>query len=222
MNKELYELEQDGKKYKILRPTRDMRTRAEIFRSVQLSEYVKKGILTKAQFRKRYVNDKGVLSDEEQEEFQKAVLEYRDLETKYQKRESAIAENPLTDKEKEEQEALFLKVFPLRVKLNQYLEFEESMYDYSAESLANKDGQKWYLHHLCVNEDGSPIFTGSTFDERMKSYDKIADENSDLLLRLEVLVDQYSKGNIDGDNPDSWKGQDEYILELFKDAAKDS
>ena len=56
------------------RPTRKMYDECNLFYSVEISKGVKQGMLTRAMIAKRYKNDGGGLSKEEQEDFGKKYI----------------------------------------------------------------------------------------------------------------------------------------------------
>jgi hypothetical protein len=84
----------------IKKPTRSLFDEAELFYGVRLSEGIKAGLLTRALLAKRFNNDGGVLSDEEQKEYNELYIEFFNLQSEFQKL-SIKEESIRSDEEKE-------------------------------------------------------------------------------------------------------------------------
>ena len=153
----------------LMKPSRRMIDEAEIFYSVELSNAVKKGILTKAMLVKKYADTGGTLTEDETKDMLRTMKEYNDLKNEYQLLKTKN-EDPERQKELEEK-MLFTN--------RQILELEASLqgvYQHTADARAERAK---LVTSSSVNKDAeTPDFTSMT----KKEIDLWAEENLGLSL----------------------------------------
>ena len=153
----------------LMKPSRRMIDEAEIFYSVELSNAVKKGILTKAMLVKKYADTGGTLTEDETKDMLRTMKEYNDLKNEYQLLKTKN-EDPERQKELEEK-MLFTN--------RQILELEASLqgvYHHTADARAERAK---LVTSSSVNKDAeTPDFTSMT----KKEIDLWAEENLGLSL----------------------------------------
>ena len=67
-------------KFFLRRPTRTMTDEAELYYGVKLAEGIKAGLLTKALLEKRFENDGGTRSDDENEQYEEIINKLQDFQ----------------------------------------------------------------------------------------------------------------------------------------------
>jgi hypothetical protein len=170
------------------RPTRKLYDECNLFYSVQISKGVKAGLLTRAMIAKRYKNDGGGLSQEEQEDFAEKYNQLLLKEKEFQVVQLNLQdEEGLTLLERQKKLAdIVTESEELKAELEKYEVAAESLYEHTAEARAARMTNMWWLFFLTyikfINndrggiEDYSPVFYGKTFDRKAESYEEIEAE----------------------------------------------
>ena len=165
----------------IKKPTRSLFDEAELFYGVRLSEGIKAGLLTRALLAKRFNNDGGVLSDEEQKEYNDLYLEFFNLQTEFQR--LSIKEEALrTDEEKKQIQNVIEKMNLSREKLQRYEMAQANLFEQTAENRArNKTIMWWVLQLSLIHGDDKKfkeLFQDGTYEDKLKRYDEIEESES--------------------------------------------
>lgn len=167
------------------RPTRKMYDECNLFYSVQISKGVKAGLLTRAMIAKRYKNDGGGLSEEEQKEFAEGYNGLLLKEKEFQVVQLNLQEDEtMTLLERQEVLAKIVEETEIiKADLEKYEVAAESLYEHTAESRAARMTNMWWLFFLTYVkfknearggiEDYQPFFNGKDFDKRSDSYEEI-------------------------------------------------
>lgn len=168
-------------KLAIKKPTRSLFDEAELFYGVRLSEGIKAGLLTRALLAKRFNNDGGVLSDEEQKEYNDLYLEFFNLQTEFQR--LSIKEEALrTDEEKKQIQNVIEKMNLSREKLQRYEMAQANLFEQTAENRArNKTIMWWVLQLSLIQGDDKKfkeLFQEGTYEDKLKRYDEIEESES--------------------------------------------
>ena len=179
-------------KLAIKKPTRSLFDEAELFYGVRLSEGIKAGLLTRALLAKRFNNDGGVLSDEEQKEYNDLYLEFFNLQTEFQRlsiKEEAIR----TEEEKKEIQNVIEKMNLSRERLQRYEMAQANLFEQTAENRArNKTIMWWVLQLSLIQGDDKKfkeLFSEGSYEEKLKRYDEIEESDSNLeKLALQKLL----------------------------------
>ena len=168
-------------KLAIKKPTRSLFDEAELFYGVRLSEGIKAGLLTRALLAKRFNNDGGVLSDEEQKEYNDLYLEFFNLQTEFQR--LSIKEEALrTDEEKKQIQNVIEKMNLARERLQRYEMAQANLFEQTAENRArNKTIMWWVLQLSLIQGDDKKfkeLFQDGSYEDKLKRYDEIEEAES--------------------------------------------
>jgi hypothetical protein len=170
-------------KLAIKKPTRSLFDEAELFYGVRLSEGIKAGLLTRALLAKRFNNDGGVLSDEEQKEYNELYLEFFNLQSEFQKL-SIKEESIRNDEEKENLKTVIVKMNDARERLQKYEMAQANLFEQTAENRArNKTIMWWVLQLSLIQGDDKKLkelFQDGTYEDKLKRYDEIEESESDI------------------------------------------
>ena len=168
------------------RPTRAMTDEAELYYGVRLAEGIKAGLLTRALLEKRFENDGGTRSDDENTQYKETLAELQ----KFHKEQSKILEvsdKKRTPTQKKRLKEIEEKMKPARRALRDLQLMEDSLYEETAESRARNKVILWWMLNLSHQEkEGKdiPFFGEGTFEEKLERYDEI-DEGEDI---FELIV----------------------------------
>jgi hypothetical protein len=179
-------------KLAIKKPTRSLFDEAELFYGVKLSEGIKAGLLTRALLAKRFNNDGGVLSDEEQKEYNELYIEFFNLQSEFQKL-SIKEESIRSDEEKENLKTVIAKMNDARERLQKYEMAQANLFEQTAENRArNKTIMWWVLQLSLIQGDDKKfkeLFNEGSYEEKIKRYDEIEESDSNLeKLALQKLL----------------------------------
>jgi hypothetical protein len=172
----------------IKKPTRSLFDEAELFYGVRLSEGIKAGLLTRALLAKRFNNDGGVLSNEEQKEYNELYLEFFNLQSEFQKL-SIKEESIRTEEEKANIKSVIEKMNDARDRLQKYEMAQANLFEQTAENRARNKTIMWWVLQLSLIQDDDrkfkELFTEGSYEEKLKKYDEI--EESDMVLEKIAL-----------------------------------
>jgi len=172
---------QTPQKLFLRKPNRIMFDEAELFYGVRLSEGIKAGLLTKALLAKRFVDDGGVFSEKDKEEYATSYMKLFNLQNDFQ-RLSIKDESTRSEDEKEKYKKLIEEINDTRNKIQDYEMAQASLFDQTAENRARNKTVLWWVLNLSFQEDESgnvnPVFGDGSFEEKLKFYDA-AEEKSD-------------------------------------------
>ena len=168
-------------KFFMRRPTRAMTDEAELYYGVKLAEGIKAGLLTRALLEKRFENDGGTRSDEENKEYNK-IIEKLQAFHKEQSKILQINEKKRTPTQKKRLKELEAEIKPARRDVRDLQLIEDNLYEETAESRARNKVILWWMLHLAhIEENGkdTPFFGEGDLDSRFETYDEI-DEGDDI------------------------------------------
>jgi len=172
----------------IKKPTRSLFDEAELFYGVRLSEGIKAGLLTRALLAKRFNNDGGVLSEEEQKEYNDLYNDFLNLQVDFQKL-SLKQESLRTDEEKSELAKIIEKMTETREMIQKYEMAQANLFEQTAENRARNKTIMWWVLQLSLIEGEDKklkeLFGDGSYDEKLKKYDEI--EESELGLEKIAL-----------------------------------
>ena len=200
------------------RPTRKMFDECNLFYSVKVSEGVKAGLMTRAMINKRYQNDAGALSEEEQKHFNEKYGELLVKEKEFQVVQLNLQEDKeISDKARQEKlEELVAEIEALKAELEQYQVKAEDLYEHTAESRAARLTNMWWLLFLTYIkfknkerggiDDYMPMFAGKKFENRVEAYelveerlaeeeDKYVNFEAEVIERASYLLAAWNGGN---------------------------
>ena len=185
------------------RPSRKLFDECNLFYSVKISEGVKAGLLTRAMINKRYKNDGGGLSKQEQEDFNNLSGELIIKEKEFQVIELNLQEDKrLSDEERQDRLSNLVKeIEDIKINLEKYSVKAEDLYEHTAESRAARLTNMWWLLFLTYmkfkNEerggidDYMPMFEGKNFERKTEAYELVEqriEEAEDRFIHFEAEV----------------------------------
>jgi hypothetical protein len=173
-------------KFFLRRPTRAMTDEAELYYGVRLAEGIKAGLLTRALLEKRFENDGGTRSDDENKQYEETIESLKELHAE-QTKVLGIAEKKRTAAQKKRLKEIEEKMKPLRRSLRDLQLMEDGLYEETAESRARNKVILWWMLNLSYQDkDGaeSAFFGEGSLEQKLERYDEI-DEGED---EFEVIV----------------------------------
>jgi len=162
-------------KFFLRRPTRAMTDEAELYYGVRLAEGIKAGLLTRALLEKRFENDGGTRSDDENKEYQKIITKLQGFH-KEQSKILDIEERKRTPVQKKRLKELDSEIKPTRRALRDLQLVEDSLYEETAESRARNKVILWWMLYLAHTEEGekeTEFFGEGDFNKKIERYDEI-------------------------------------------------
>jgi hypothetical protein len=174
-------------KYFIKKPSRSDFDDSELFYGVELARGVKEGMLTKSMLIKRFSNDGGLLSEPQKNKYAELYL---GLGTK----ENELQRLVLSDKKEETEEqrkALEKELLNIRTEIQEFEFAQSSIFDQTAENRARNKTIYWWFINLAHKADGDkeiPLFAGNTFQEKLKSYDTVTEQEDE---HLGVVIQKF-------------------------------
>tara|TARA_R110000751_G_scaffold246049_1_gene346056 strand:- start:1039 stop:1845 length:807 start_codon:yes stop_codon:yes gene_type:complete len=168
-------------KFFLRRPTRAMTDEAELYYGVRLAEGIRAGLLTRALLEKRFENDGGTRSDEENQKYKKITDKLKKFYEE-QSRIIDIDEKKRSSAQKKRLKELEGEVKPVRRELRNLQMEEDGLYEETAESRARNKVILWWMLHLSHAEQDSKeveFFGSGKLEDKLKYYDDI-DEGEDI------------------------------------------
>jgi hypothetical protein len=156
---------------------------AELYYGVKLGDAVKAGMLTRSMLAKRFNNDGGVLSDEEQKEYNELYLDFFNLQNEFQKL-SIKEESIRTEEEKKAIQNNIEKMNDARERLQKYEMAQANLFEQTAENRARNKTIMWWVLQLSLIQDESKkfkdLFNEGSYEDKLKRYDEIEESESNL------------------------------------------
>ena len=160
----------------IKKPTRSLFDEAELFYGVRLSEGIKAGLLTRALLAKRFNNDGGVLSEEEQKEYNDLYNKFFNLQTDFQSL-SLKQEAIRTEEEKANLAKVIEQMTQAREMIQKYEMAQANLFEQTAENRARNKTIMWWVLQLGLIEDEDKklkdLFGQGSYESRLQKYDDI-------------------------------------------------
>ena len=209
-------------KFMLKRPTRKLLDKADLFYSVKLSQGIKAGLLTRTLLARRYDDDGGLWSEDDQDNYFKVYDKLVLKENEYQKNTLNLDEKRSKEKE-QEGERLLREITDLRKSLAQYEEVQQSIFNNTAENRARNATIMWWVLNLSYKQgeeqkDGGKkgyelVFGGETYEEKLDSYDEMEEEYDnfadEVIKKLAFFVSFWYTGRI-SDSEDFKVAEDIY------------
>lgn len=173
-------------KFFLAKPGRFLREEAELFYNSIYWQCIREyNIMPISQIQKRYLNDGGILSDQQKKDYNGL---YEQL---FSKQSEQITLKNKTDKT-EEDKAAENKILEEIVDIyTQIQDFEgkagNAIYQNTAENIAQNRTSLWWMLHLAYKEvDGKeiPLFDGETYKQKLKSFDVLEEKEDPFDLQV--------------------------------------
>lgn len=170
----------------IKQPSRKNLEDAELQFSIEMSNCIKKGILTKGMLTKKYSDTGGVLSEDDAKEL---VTLYNKIT---QLQNDLLRLTSKSDYDREAEAVIIDKITNLRMRMVQVESSYRALFDNTADNIAQNNVIRWFCLHMAhtqVIPDGNiePMFKGTTTEQKLESLHQM-DENED-----EVYAKAYRK-----------------------------
>ncbi len=163
--------------FALLKPSRNLHDEGELFYNVTVSKGVQAGLMPAALVAKRFVNDGGVLSEPEKEEWAKKYMSRVEKEIAVQKLNAKVDRS---DEDNNAYKQLVTDISVLNRELQDFEIRQQSIFDISAEARARTKTIFWWLLQLLhiKNEKGEfePFFKGDKLEDRQAEYDELDNE----------------------------------------------
>jgi hypothetical protein len=160
----------------IKEPTRRELEEADMEFSIEMSECIKKGILTKAMLAKKYSDTGGVLSENDAKRLVDLYGELADYEAKYTQKTLQHKDfTKLPKATRKEIDSLTAKVALTRREIVTLESSYQTLFNHTADNKAQNRIILWYITNLShIQSEGDkepvPFFEGETFEEKINSY----------------------------------------------------
>jgi hypothetical protein len=165
----------------IKKPNRALYEEGELFYSVEVSKYIQAGMLTKTLLAKRFANDGGTLTEEDQQHYAKL---YSELHSKEQEVQRIQLDTDNAKKRAKKLQDLIIEITSIRQQLVEFESTQSSLFDQTAEHKARNRTILWWVLNLSyikqkgedAEEKLNPLFEGSNFQKKLESYDEIEED----------------------------------------------
>jgi len=161
----------------IKEPNRRQLEEADMEYSIEMSNCIKKGVLTKAMLAKKYSDCGGLLSEEDASFLTRKYTELGDIQNKY----SRLSSKP--KKNKQDENKLSNILGQIAEKRREIVDMEtsySSLFNHTADSKAQSKVILWYLVNLSYFQKGEgnpvPFFNAEEVEDKIEQYYEI-DEN---------------------------------------------
>ncbi len=174
------------------RPSRVEKEEADLERAVWETHFITKGILPQALLLKTYANYGGILSEGQKKDYQKMQADFLLAETELRRLQVTEPES------KESINTLANQMVDLREQILDFQQEQAVFFNNTAEAKARQKLIEWLVLHLSfykpVKADESldewtPLFAGKTTDEKLASFDKMIEENSELFGKSRSMLE---------------------------------
>ena len=167
-------------------PNRRQIEEADMEYSIEMSQCVKRGILTKAMLAKKYSDSGGLLAEEDAKTLTSKYADLSKLQTDFTRLNTKTTKkNPEENKTKEAE--IIGKIAEVRREIVDMETAYASLFNHTADTKAQNRVILWYVLNLTYvvrgEEDPEEFFPGETFEEREQAYYDL-DEAGDELYNL--------------------------------------
>ena len=170
--------------YRIIlkQPNRRQIEEAELEYSVEMSNCIRKGILTKAMLAKKYSDTGGLLSEEDAQELSGLYLKFGEKSGEFQK---LSAKTKPTDTDKKRMDKMSGEIALLRKEIVDMETSYSSLFNHTADTRAQNKAIQWYILYLTFiqkgdEEESTPLFEGENFEDKLDSYYSLEEDGDEL------------------------------------------
>ena len=174
------------KTFFVARPTRSQSDAAQLYNSAQVSDGLRKNLLSVYSLDKKY-REEGVFTEEDNKRYKelydvliKAIDELQVI--------NKTSETERTEEQKKRWVEITEEMSQTRLKLKDYENLKSNLYTHSAEYRARNMTITWWVLNLShKEEDGKevPFFVGKTLDDKFKYYDDLI-EKEDVFIKAVI------------------------------------
>lgn len=191
-------------KVAIKKPTRELSDQSTLFYSTKISEALKAGVLSEALFRKRLMNDGGVLSEQQSNEYTRAYAGYFAKTNELMTFES---KKDLTDEEKSQRDLIKEEITEFVRVINQFEYQNAQLFENTAEAYANRHKLRWWILNLTyvqksddkgLKEGFEPFFNANDYERKLVIFDEKEEEADSFYIaairKASTLINYWSMG----------------------------
>ena len=168
--------------FKLQMPKRKQFEEAQLYYGVKLAEGIRAGLLTNTIISKKYQNEGGVFSENEQDSYGAIQLQMFQVEKEIQRIETGLADEEYkTDEEKSKKlSELVLTAVELRNNMQQFEAKKASIFEQTADYRAKNKTITWWVLNLShynnpTTGEIEPFFKGRDIEEKLMEYDRLED-----------------------------------------------
>ena len=166
----------------ILQPNRRQMEEAELEYSIEMSNCIKKGILTKAMLAKKYSDSGGLLAEDDAKFLANKYVEYGSLSNEFQKLQ--LKKNQ-SEKDKTRLNELSGQLMEARKEIIDMETSYASLFNHTADARAQNKVISWYMLHLSrIRKEGEDemkeLFSGDDFASKADEYYRLEEEGDEI------------------------------------------
>ena len=163
----------------IKQPSRKNLEDAELQFSIEMSNCIKKGILTKGMLTKKYTDTGGVLSENDAKELVTLYNNITQLEN------DILRLNSKNELDREAEAKVISEITTLRMRMVQVESSYRSLFDNTADNIAQNNVIRWFCLHMAHSQvipDGNiePMFKGSTTEQKLESLHQMDEDENEI------------------------------------------
>tara|TARA_B100000212_G_scaffold136765_1_gene102993 strand:+ start:12124 stop:12942 length:819 start_codon:yes stop_codon:yes gene_type:complete len=177
----------------IKQPNRREMEEAELEYSIEMSNCVKQGILTKAMLAKKYSDSGGLMPEEDAQALTRLYMKFGEYSNELGRLNTKSAK---TKKDEDRVRELSGKLGEARKEIVNVETNYASLFNHTADSRAANKAVTWYLLNLSYirkdsEEEASPIFKGETFEDKIDEYYRLEEEGSEIYYTISNKLATY-------------------------------
>jgi len=166
--------------FALKKPNRSLFDDAELFYGVKLAESIKAGMLTRTLMIKKYDGDGGIFTQNELDRIKDLLVQMGEVQ-----KEGLLLEERKDNLSKEESVRLDLlnqNIDAFRMELIDIENNKNSLFEQTAENRAKNKTMMWWVLNLSYKKQGEdylPFFNGTTFEQKIRSYDEFEEQGNE-------------------------------------------
>ena len=164
-------------------PTRRQIEEAELEFSVEMSNCIKKGVLTKAMLAKKYSDTGGLLAEEDAKALTSMYVKYGELSQESEK--LGIKSSTLNEKDTQRMNDIAGEIATLRKDIVNVETSYSNLFNHTADVRAENKVIQWYILNLTFlqksdEDDMTALFAGNDFEQKLQTYYDMEEEGDEL------------------------------------------
>lgn len=170
------------KKFFIKKPERSLVEEGQLFFASTFSEYIKKGLLTKAMLAKSYADNNGIWSESDKQDYANSFVQLVAAEQDLINLNKEDQSSPDIEKLIKEKEETRNK---LRLSIQKYGQVESNLFEQTADMKARDKTVFWWTLMLAYSDDDKPFLGDGDFKIKVSKLDELEDKED--LFTTKVL-----------------------------------
>lgn len=164
-------------------PTRRQIEEAELEFSVEMSNCIKKGILTKAMLAKKYSDTGGLLAEQDAKSLTAMYIRYGELSQENEKLN--VKTSGRTEKDSARIDEISGEIALLKKDIISVETSYSNLFNHTADTRAENKVIQWYILNLTFlqkenEEDTTPLFKGNNFEQKLEAFYELEEEGDEL------------------------------------------